>query len=267
MERNLFITADDFGLSREISEGIIMCAKEDLIDATALLVNAPDSDFAIAHLSELAQVEVGLHLSLVEGYSLTGNKSLLSQHSYFQGKPCLHANWKKFLKLYSTNRISLNELEEELEAQIERFHALVGEIPFLNSTQHLHVLPRVSNLIQKICKRHQIKKLRSPSVSLKEMNFTKKKIAGGLFLNSCSGLSKNGIKSLGKTYGISISGQIDEGFMEFVVKESRSKKIELVMHPGFDCKSLRNQIPENYEGFDWEKEIRSLRFLKELTDA
>ena len=269
MKNGLYITADDLGLSQPVSDGIIYCGERNLIHGAALLVNCPGTHYALNALPKLKSIEVGLHLGLVEGYSLTKNKSLLDRKAYFQAdRACLYLNWKRFAKDYLSLKISRQELREEFEAQIEYFKKNVGPIPFLNGTQHLHILPGIIEIVLELCEKHHIPKIRHSDVTLSEMKFTQKKLFGASMIKASSAytgirLKLSKIQSMGETYGITISGQTDKSFMDFVLAESRSKSIELVMHPGYDDENLRSLIPENYSQFDWVKELESLVYLKE----
>lgn len=267
--KNITVIADDLGLAPEISEGIAYCAENGLIDGAAFLVNAPGTEHALSLMPKLKGIEVGLHLGIVEGYSLTRRSSLLDAHQYFPDRPCLYLNWKRFASDYVKGKIHLRELAEEFDAQMKFFTNHIGPIPFLNGTQHLHMLPGIFPIVLDLCQKYGVPKIRTSTVSFRETLYTRKKILGGFFMNSCgvntdSQLKKRNIESMGKTYGISTSGNIGKEFIDFVVRESKTKNIELVMHPGRDCPELKNLIPENYANFNWEKELQSLEYLKSL---
>lgn len=268
--KNITIIADDLGLVPEISEGIAYCAENGLIDGAAFLVNAPGTEHALNLLPRLHNIEIGLHLGIVEGYSLTRRASILDAHRYFPEAPCLYQNWKKFSKDYVKGRIHLRELAEEFDAQMTFFRKNVGPIHFLNGTQHLHMLPGIFQIVLDLCQKHHVPKIRLSSVSVSELWFSKKKLLGSMMMNVCqmtsdTALKKRGIQSIGKTYGVTCSGDTSKEFMDFVVKESQKKHIELVIHPGKDSPDLRNNLPENYANFNWEKELASLEYLKTLT--
>lgn len=267
--KNITVIADDLGLAPEISSGIAHCAESGLIDGAALLVNAPGTEHALSLLPKLKKIEIGLHLGIVEGYSLTRRSSLLNAHQYFPGKPCLYQSWKKFSTDYLKGRIHLRELAEEFDAQMKFFTKNVGPIPFLNGTQHLHMLPGILPMVLDLCQKYHIPKVRVSSVGFTEILHHPKKVVGSVLMNFCrlsadAQLKKRGLSQLGKTYGITASGNIGKEFIDFVVKESKTKQIELVVHPGRDCPDMRSHMPETYADFNWEREIESLEYLKSL---
>ena len=67
---------------------------------------------------------------------------------------------------------------------------------------------------------------------------------------------------MGQTFGITVSGQTDSKFIDFLLSQSSKNPIELVIHPGFENEELKAMLPENYAHFDWPKELESLRYLK-----
>ena len=106
------------------------------------------------------------------------------------------------------------------------------------------------------------------SVSFAELIHSRKKVLGSLMMNVCqitaeAAMKKVGMQSIGKTYGVTCSGDTSTDFMDFVLKESKKKHIELVIHPGYDSPELRTSLAENYSSFNWEKELASLQYLKE----
>ncbi len=68
----LVVTADDFGIRPEINAGIIEGHKDGIITSAALLVNGIATNDAVQLIEENPNLDVGLHLSMVEGYSLSG---------------------------------------------------------------------------------------------------------------------------------------------------------------------------------------------------
>lgn len=263
--KTVTVIADDFGLASGINRGIVDCAKEGLIQGTAMLMNAPATEEALSLLPQLNKVQVGLHLSIVEGFCLSRKASLQSEDEYFPGAPCLHLNWKRFIKLFLSGKIDLKDLEEEFEAQASAFVKKIGPIPFLNGTQHLHMLPGVLPLVLDLCRRYKIPRMRVTRVSMAEMMFTRKRALGAAFLDVCHALDRGqlkGIEDFGTTYGVTMTGDMDERFMDFVVERSRREKIELVAHPGYNDEEFRKMSRENYQHMNWEKELNSLRYLK-----
>ncbi len=262
--RRLIVTADDFGLSPLINRGIVQAHRDGIVTATALLVNAPATDEAVALAARNPNLQIGLHLGIVEGYALTSaGSSITDSGSYFgDGRVCLHRHWRPFLRRYLSGNIRFPELEAEFEAQIQRFHQLfpsVDAIPFLNSTQHLHILPGISGIVIRLCKKYRIKNLRVPHRLIHQPTTLSRRVLslpysalGSLFARKCRAA---GIMYADSFAGFLRCGHQDPASLRDLVARVPSGTTELMLHPGFDDDSLRRSMPWAYADFDWSGEM------------
>ena len=69
--KKLIINADDFGLTRSISEKIIDTFKVGNLSSTSLMVNTPGSEYAIDLAKNHPELGLGLHFNLTEGKALS----------------------------------------------------------------------------------------------------------------------------------------------------------------------------------------------------
>lgn len=274
----LIVTADDFGLSPEINEGIKNACQNGIVTSTSLLMNAPATAEAVQWAKKNTSLEIGIHLGIVEGYSLLGRKSSLSDGlNYFSSQTpsdisphvCLHRHWKPFLKQYLTRKIDLGELRQELTLQCEKFYQVfpeAKEIPFANGTQHLHLLPGICDIVLDLCRQFNIRCLRVPW----------SKSVGGRFpfdlillylgrnLKKKINASLPSLITLDRFIGFEVSGKVDRSYVvkvcEWIKKQEseRSLTFELMTHPGFNAPHLRNALPWGYQNFGWETEMKTL---------
>ena len=63
----LVVNADDFGMSAEISRGIVRAHREGIVTSASLLGNCADLDATRALLADAPQLGVGVHLALIGG--------------------------------------------------------------------------------------------------------------------------------------------------------------------------------------------------------
>lgn len=263
LPRRLAVTADDFGISEEINAGIIEAHREGIVTSTSLLVNAPATMQAVELARANPGLEVGLHLSVVEGRSLLGmNSSITGADSYFPPGPCLHADWRRFVFRMATGRIRLVELSAELELQAIRFEELIGPIPFANSTQHLHLFPGVSAKALALAERHRIPFLRAPRRFLVSGAGTARAGIGmGLHLLSNrlhAACRRKGIRAPDTCAGFAFSGRLNEAALEQMVRNAPAGLTEIMAHPGRDCPALRAALPDSYGAFDWAGDLAAL---------
>src|ERR1700712_5207983 len=64
--RALVVTADDFGLSREVNEAVEIAHRDGILTSASLMVAEPWAADAIARARRLPGLAVGLHLVLIE---------------------------------------------------------------------------------------------------------------------------------------------------------------------------------------------------------
>jgi predicted glycoside hydrolase/deacetylase ChbG (UPF0249 family) len=266
--KKIIITADDLGIAREINKGIIESYKNGITTSSALLMNAPYTEEGVEIASENPDLEVGIHLSIVEGISLRGKKSTITDDlRYFDNKLCLIKDWKSFLKLYFLGRINFSELEEELELQIIKFLKHFKNIPFINGTQHMHILPKVWKIIIRLCLKYNIKAVRLPSLEKPSLLWFNKRLPFLIpfqFLGEKArrDLKKTHVKSPNGALGMQYSGKISETVLLKILKNLPNKIVEIVMHPGYESPMLRKRLPWSYTNFDWDTERQALQSEK-----
>ena len=262
--KSIIVTADDLGLDPFINKGITEAFRNGVVSCSALLMNAPSTDQGIAIAKENRGLEVGIHLSVVEGYSLRNvQSSITSEIAYFENGICLKRNWHEFLICYLKGKINFSELEEEFELQIQKFKSHFNTIPFLNSTQHLHLLPKVWKIVLKLCQRHGIKYIRLPRLTFPNRLWFNKRILYllpfAIFGSYCRILLKNtGIQSTDFMIGMQFSGHITTDKLKLILSNIKDGTNEIILHPGYHSDYLVKQLPASYKNFFWENELKAV---------
>lgn len=261
--KSIIVTADDLGLNHAINLGISEAYQNGIVTCAALLMNAPATPEGIEIAKQNPGLEVGIHLSIVEGFSLRGVKSTITQDiPYFESGVCLKKDWKEFIRSYFLKKIDLAELEEELNLQIVKFKSHFGSIPFLNSTQHLHLLPGIWKIVLRLCKTHEIKYIRLPGLSFPDKLWINKRV---LFLLPFSALGSycrfslrnTDILSTHHSIGMQFSGKVNVNILKEILSHLKEGYSEIILHPGYRSQYLIDRLPRSYSGFDWENELKA----------
>jgi len=261
--KSIIVTADDLGLDPFINRGIVEAYNRGIVTCAALLMNAPATDEGIVIAKNNPGLEVGIHLSIVEGYSLTNLHSTITEEiNYFENGICLKRNWQEFLKSYLKGNIDFNELEKEFELQIGKFKSHFNTIPFLNSTQHLHLLPGIWNIVMKLCKKHEIKYVRLPKMTFPDRLWLNKRmlylLPFSLLGSYCRyTLRHTQIQSTDNMVGMQFSGSITVDKLKLIVSNLRNGISEIMLHPGYRSDFLIKQLPISYNKFSWEDELNA----------
>ena len=118
----LIITADDYGVTPEVSEGIRNSIEYGIVSCTSVMMNyitQKDIDFLI-ELQNKTKFGIGLHINLTEGKSFATGQEF------------------KFIMLNQ-----LDFIRNEISLQVEKFINIFGEIDHINFHQHIHYDLRV----------------------------------------------------------------------------------------------------------------------------
>src|SRR5262245_32808982 len=134
--RRLIVNADGFGFGAGATQGIIDAVKEGrFISSVSVNANFPEAERIVELVREFPHVSVGVHLNSVVGTPCLPThqvSSLVGPDGLFQRD--------RFLELLKRGSIVLEELEAELNAQIAKIKALVGNhLTHLDSQAHTHL--------------------------------------------------------------------------------------------------------------------------------
>lgn len=268
LKRKVIITADDLGIDSNINKGIIESFKNGILTSTALLMNVPETPEGITLAKENHGLEVGIHLSIVEGISLRGVESTITDPlQYFENKICMIRDWKAFLKKYVAGNINFNELEEELELQIQSFIKHFETIPFVNGTQHMHLMPGVWKIVLKLAKKYKVNAVRLPGLGWPSKLWLNKRLPFLIPFQLLGEMGKSGCRKAGIKYpedviGMQYSGKIDEERLLFLLENIQTPTVEIVMHPGYESLKLRTNLPWAYSTFNWNCERKAIQSEK-----
>ena len=143
---SLIVTADDFGIGRKTSEGIIRAHLHGPVTATSLMSVAGDHVRASVPLLEQApNLDVGLHVVLTN----CGEKPLVAR----QSSGLVDRNGEFFTngqlwKRAFTGKLDRLGVADEISAQTEMFVKLVGRSPdYVDGHHHAHQLPTVRDAL------------------------------------------------------------------------------------------------------------------------
>ncbi len=139
----LVVTADDLGLSDSVDRGIVAAHRDGIVRSTSLLVTFPRSAESAALARCEPDLEVGLHIDLVEGTPVSDPSrvpTLVDGEGRFRGMTELFAG-------VSTGRVRAGEIAAEVRAQVERARALGTPALAWDSHRHVHLFPLVARVV------------------------------------------------------------------------------------------------------------------------
>ncbi|MBI4211448.1 MAG: ChbG/HpnK family deacetylase, partial [Deltaproteobacteria bacterium] len=141
-EKQIVLTADDFGFSPAVNEAIVTLSKQGRIGATSLLVNLPASAQAF-ELAKVHGLDVGWHANLTFGPPVCAPGEVPSlvdeQGTFFP--------LRTFLLKMLRKQIEVADVRKELAAQYALFSQHQLKISHVDGHQHVHVLPGISRVL------------------------------------------------------------------------------------------------------------------------
>lgn len=248
----LIVNADDFGYFDEVSRGIIHAAQCGTVTATGVMANGPALARWLDNLKALRPFSVGVHLNASLGIPLTVEmqRELPASDGRFPSKGAL-------LSALLLQRIDVNILLQEWRAQIQRCLDLGLTLQFVNSHEHVHMLPGLYSRVRSLAAEFGIVHVRGPRPEWGPVITLAGCVRSGAFatIRTLAGKPPGAEPDL---IGIATSGKLDRAYLEWrLPRLSAGGYYELMCHPGWnDPEALRNPRLAAYH--DWEGELRLL---------
>jgi predicted glycoside hydrolase/deacetylase ChbG (UPF0249 family) len=142
MTRRLIVNADDFGLTRGVSEGILSAHRHGIVTSTTVLVTSPIDPGLVARARDSA-LGIGLHVNFTLGRPLTRGSSLVDASGRFVRDARRAAA-----------RANARDVEAEVAAQVERFVDRIERPPtHLDTHHHIGLLSPVREVVLAVARR------------------------------------------------------------------------------------------------------------------
>ena len=253
----LVVNADDLGLHADVNRGIERAHREGIVTSASFSVVGEAFDDGVETCDRCPELDIGLHLTLVEEHPLSPPESLgrlvgpdgrfLVDHSALVG--CVLAG-----------RVSGAAVRSEFEAQIARLLKAGIRPSHVDAHQHVHLLPVIWPAIVALAIEHRIRWVRVPLFHPVAAGAPNPKVllmrSGLNVLQRVRRTSMSPLRSPDSTPALGHSGHLTTDRIMRGLSSSRQRGImELIVHPGVTTESLR----ERYRwGYDWSGETEAL---------
>ena len=158
--KHLIVTADDFGLAREVNEAVEQAHVNGILTAASLMVGSPGCVDAVARAKRLQNLRVGLHLTLAEAAPVLARAQipdLVGSNGLFRTDMAL-AGANMFFRP-SVQK----QLAAEIDAQFAAFARTGLPLDHVNSHKHFHLHPTIGGLMIRIGRRYGMRAVRVPA--------------------------------------------------------------------------------------------------------
>jgi hopanoid biosynthesis associated protein HpnK len=264
--KQLIVTADDFGLSPAVNRAVVRAWQEGILTGASLLVTGPAAEEAITLAREHPGLQVGLHLSLVQGQAVMahpGFPSLADVRRNFPDDPVLAGLRYFFLKPLR------RQLAAEIEGQFQAFRATGLPLSHLDGHLNIHLHPTVFAILRELMPKYGITSFRLSRERLRpELAVSRRRIAGKaaeafifgtLAEQSRNQLERRGIFFTREVKGLLNSGQMTEEYLLRALNLLQEGVTEIYFHPAESpCPEISRRMP----GYRHEAELAALNSLR-----
>jgi hopanoid biosynthesis associated protein HpnK len=250
--KELIVNADDFGLSSGANRGIIKAWQEGILTSASLMVGGKGFAEAVALARANPALQVGLHLTLVQGRGVMehgGSPSITDLQGNFSDDPVL-AGMRYFFRKHLHS-----QLYREIEGQIVKFRETGLPLSHIDGHLNIHMHPVVFDILLELMPRHGITSFRlsrerlAVDLRLAPRRYLGKAADAFIFTRLAArcrpGLERLGITFADEVKGLLNSGRMTEDYLSNALDHLQEGMTEIYFHPGcHPDDELRGRMPD-----------------------
>ena len=264
--KELIINADDFGLSAGANRGIIAAWRDGILTSASLMVNGDAFEEAVSLAEENPGLQVGLHLTLVQGRATApgeGFPSLTDREGNFPDDPVMAGMRYFFLKSLR------KKLLAEIEGQLRKFTATGIPLSHIDGHLNIHMHPTVFDILLSLMPKYGIETFRLSRERLfVDLSLARRRIVGkaadafifGRLAARCKPeLDRRRVGYTDEVKGLLNSGRMTEAYLLAALDRLDDGVTEIYFHPGcHPDEQLRRWMPD----YGHEEELAALTSVR-----
>lgn len=271
--KRLIITSDDFGLSDGVNRAVEKAWQNGILTCASIMAGGEAFDGALEIARRNPGLQVGLHLTLVQGRSVLTPDAipgLVDERGNFADNP-VAAGMR-----YYFDRGIRSQLRREIEAQIARVRDAGIEVTHIDGHLNIHLHPTVFSVLTELMPRYGIATMRLSRERLTHnLRFNRERLAGKVVERVIFGslarhvrplLDRMGIRYAGEVKGVLNSGRMTEGYILDILPGLTGELTEIYFHPGcLPDAEITRRMPD-YRHREELAALTSDRVKQKLTD-
>jgi len=257
--KRLIVNADDLGLTPGVNRGIVRAFQEGIVTSTSLLVTGSAFEDGVALARDFPALDVGLHLALVEEQAVLPPEAL---PTLVHGTGRLPGTKGEFLKRALLRRISWDEVEREIAAQIARFQQTGLRLSHIDSHQHLHMFSPVFRIVTRLTRGMDRVWIRNSAGSWRKLpSVPTRRWFQRLGLNLVCRWARGsnnppGLQMPDGMYGFEVGGCLTRSALAQILRQIPDGFYELSCHPGEGDEETRKRY--GHWSYRWAEELEAL---------
>jgi len=259
--KRLIVNGDDFGFTRSTNAGILRAHREGILTSATVMANGAAFDEAVQIALANPDLGVGCHIAVVDGRPVSAPAEI---PSLIGPDGCLP---KSVIELTGKlgRLIRVRDVEREIGAQVQRVIDAGINPTHLDTHKHSHLHPAILGALVRIAAEFGIRRIRRPfeliaptlggpaarsnrAVHMKQWAASLVALSVAPFFNAT--VSRYGMKTPDRFYGIALTGLMDADTMTSVLGSIRTGTAEIMCHPGIHDDELdqaRTRLKESRE--------------------
>ena len=255
--KRLLLSADDFGLSPAVNEGVERAHRDGLLSTASLMVAGAAADDAVARARRLPGLRVGLHVVAVEGPSVLPPAEiplLVGADGWFP------SDQLRLGLRYAVRPAVRRQLAREIGAQFDAFAATGLRLDHATAHKHMHLHPTVGALLIAAGRRHGLPALRVPC----EPALDRADPIGARAMRRWTGLLRRQARAAGiavnrRCFGIAWSGHMTAERVRSLVPRLPDGLSEIYFHPAVHPTTGRDALLDRLmPGYEHAAELDAL---------
>lgn len=249
----LIVNADDYGYFNCVSRGILKSSSNGIVTATGIFANSARFSEHIDWLRDNDALDLGVHLNITAQVPLTSG--MQSRLSRWEGR---FPDKYTIVKALVSGMISTDDVRSEWRAQIERCLDKGLQIRFLNSHEHIHMLPSLFPLLQALAGEYAIPHIRFPTSELFRGQGIGNPVRDILMKITAIANRPRLANPVARFVGMGVSGRLGPEYLKRRLTKLKPGHVyELMCHPGYyDANEISDSRLLDYH--DWEHEFDAL---------
>jgi len=246
----VIFSADDFGLSEAVNEGVERAYRDGVLRQCSLMVAGEAATDAVRRARSMPGLRLGLHLVVIEGRSVLPASvvpDLVDASGWFSSDQL-----RLGLRYHFRPRVR-RQLRAEIAAQFAAFAATGLDLHHADAHKHMHLHPTVGRLLIEEGARYGLNRVRVPFEPVAVM--ARCGVVPGLGARAMAAgtsvlrrqITQAGMTATDQVFGLAWSGAVTEARLLALAEHLPPGETEIYTHPAAGRDALLDRLMPDYQ--------------------